>query len=94
MAKTGKILAVTALAMAILLSAANAGCHMARNTLLGAGAGSVVLGALTHSPAGWVGGAVLGGVAGHSIASDNCRDEHRHYRRGYYDRHHRWHYYS
>jgi len=37
---------------------------------------------------------VLGGVAGHTIASDNCRDERHHYRRGYYDRDHHWHYYS
>ena len=71
-----------------------AGVRVLEVSLLGAGAGSVVLGALTHSPAGWVGGAVLGGIAGHSIATDNCRDEHRHYRRGYYDSHHRWHYYG
>jgi hypothetical protein len=42
-------------------------------------------------------GAVGGGLAGHSIAADNChrtraaRYEHRNGRRGYYDRDHRWH---
>ncbi|HUO94249.1 MAG TPA: hypothetical protein VMU22_15090 [Rhizomicrobium sp.] len=96
MFRTAKILAVTGLALATTVAAANAGCHRGTATLLGAGAGSVALGAATHSPAGWVGGAVLGGVVGHTIASENCRHEyyhHHYYRRGYYDRYGRWHRY-
>ncbi|HWU24832.1 MAG TPA: hypothetical protein VN154_00390 [Rhizomicrobium sp.] len=92
--RAGTISVLAALALSGTIATANAECHKAAGTLLGAGAGSIVLGALTHSPAGWVAGAVLGGVAGHTIASDNCRDERHHYRRGYYDRDHHWHYYS
>ena len=45
---------------------------------------------------GGAGGAVVGGLAGHSIAKSDC-SYHRHYsyrhgRRGYYDRDNRWHY--
>jgi len=91
--RAGKIVALTALIMSVTVAGADAACHRATSTLLGAGAGSVVLGALTHSPAGWIGGAVLGGFAGHTIASDNCRSEH-HERHGYYDRNHHWHSYG
>jgi hypothetical protein len=95
MKNVGKIVALTAVALGISLTAANAQCHTTRNTLIGAGAGSVVLGAVTHSPAGWIGGAVLGGFAGHTISSNNCHDYYRHhYRHGYYDRYHHWHRYS
>ena len=91
-ARAGKIFALTLLVLGASLAGASAGCEGRKTTgtLLGAGEGSVVLGALTHSPAGWVGGAVLGGFAGHEISSDNCRREHRD-RHGYYDRNHRWH---
>jgi hypothetical protein len=41
---------------------------------------------------GVVGGAVVGGLAGHSIARSNC--DHHYRRHGYYDRHHHWHYYA
>lgn len=93
--RTARILAVAALALGTSVAAANAACEGSKtaDTLLGAGAGSVVLGALTHSPAGWIGGAVLGGLAGHTIAASNCHYAH-HYRHGYYDRYHHWHYYS
>jgi hypothetical protein len=90
--RTGKMMALTALVLGATIATASADCeaHKATGTLLGAGAGSVVLGALTHSPAGWIGGAVLGGFAGHSISSDHCR----HDRHGYYDRDHHWHSYG
>jgi hypothetical protein len=93
--KGGRVLVLTALLLGAAVVAANAGCEGRKTTgtLLGAGAGSVALGALTHSPAGWIGGAVVGGFAGHSIASDNCHYSH-HYRNGYYDRYHRWHSYG
>lgn len=92
--KTAGIFALATLITGASIAAADAQCHRATSTLLGAGAGSVVLGALTHSPAGWVGGAVLGGLAGHTIASDNCRYGHHYYRHGYYDRYGRWHRYT
>ena len=91
--KAAKTSALAVLALSATVAAANAGCHRATSTLIGAGAGSVVLGAVTHSPAGWVGGAVLGGIAGHTIASENCHSEHYN-RHGYYDRYHHWHRYS
>ena len=80
--RIGQGAALAALVLAATVAGAEAGCTTT-GTLLGAGAGSVALGALTHSPAGWVGGAVLGGVVGHSIASDNCHRDH-------YDRHSRY----
>jgi hypothetical protein len=90
--RAGRIVALSALILGATFASADAGCRTT-GTLLGAGAGSVVLGALTHTPAGWIGGAVLGGIIGHTVASDNCHREHR-YRHGYYDRYHRWHSYG
>lgn len=93
LSRTLKIVAVAGLTLGA--ATAQAGCHRGTATLLGAGAGSVALGALTHTPAGWVGGAVLGGIVGHTIASENCHHAYyRHRRRGYYDRYHHWHYYG
>jgi len=94
--RIGKGVAFAALILAATTATAEATCQDRKTagTLLGAGAGSVALGAATHSPAGWVGGAVLGGVIGHSIASDGCHSEHRYYRHGYYDRYHHYHRYA
>ncbi|HEY1837083.1 MAG: hypothetical protein WBQ17_09270 [Rhizomicrobium sp.] len=48
---------------------------------------------VTHgSVVGLVGGAVVGGLAGHSIGASQCH--HRYYRHGYYDRYHHWHSYG
>jgi hypothetical protein len=91
--RVGKVLALATIVTSMTVAAANAECHRGTATLLGAGAGSVALGAATHSPAGWVGGAVLGGVIGHSIASENCHEHYYHRRHGYYDRYHHWHWY-
>jgi hypothetical protein len=95
--KIGKGAAFAVLILAATTATAEATCQDRKTagTLLGAGAGSVALGAATHSPAGWVGGAVLGGVIGHSIASDGCHRYYGHrYRNGYYDRYHHWHRYA
>ena len=81
-----KILAISILALGAVTSAANAGCEGRKTTGTVIGAGSAI---------GVVGGAVLGGLAGHSIAADNCTGHYyRHHARGYYDRHHRWHHYA
>jgi hypothetical protein len=91
----GKGAAFAVLILAAMTATAEATCQDRKTagTLLGAGAGSVALGAATHSPAGWVGGAVLGGIVGHSIASDGCHSEH-YYRRSHYDRYHHRHHYA
>ena len=94
-----KPLAVSLALLCAVATTADAGCQGRKTTgtVVGAGAGGVLGNVITHgSVIGTVGGAVVGGVAGHSIAAGNCA--HRsHYtyhngRRGYYDRHHRWHY--
>jgi len=90
-----KALAIGILAAGTLASAANAGCEGRKTTgtVVGAGTGGILGSALTHGSAvGVVGGAVVGGLAGHSIASDNCGPSH--YRHGYYDRYHHWHRYA
>jgi osmotically inducible lipoprotein OsmB len=93
--RVAKILAVSALALGATMTAANADCEGRKTTgtVLGAGTGGVLGSVITHGSAvGIIGGAVVGGVAGHSIASDNCGHHYRH--QGYYDRHHHWHHYA
>jgi osmotically inducible lipoprotein OsmB len=94
-----KILMLSALVVSVGATAADANCQGRKttDTLLGAGAGGVVGDVITHgSPIGVIGGAVVGGYAGHSIASDNCRHDahytYRNGRKGYYDHDGRWHY--
>ena len=96
LAKTAKTFALTLLVLGAAATAANADCEGRKTTgtILGAGTGGVLGAVITHgTPIGWIGGAVVGGLAGHSIASDNCRYDH-HYRHGYYDRYHHWHSYG
>jgi osmotically inducible lipoprotein OsmB len=91
-----KFLAVSLLALGAFASAANAGCEGRRTTgtVVGGATGGVLGSVITHgSPVGIIGGAVVGGVAGHSIASDDCSG-HAYRRHGYYDRNHRWHRYA
>ena len=95
--KSGKILAVTALVLGATVTAASAGCEGRKTTgtVLGAGGGGIVGSVITHgSPVGLIGGAVVGGLAGHTIAADNCHSDHHYYRHGYYDRYHHWHSYG
>lgn len=94
--RTAKLMAATALALAACATAANAGCEGRRTTgtVVGGATGGVLGSVITHgSPVGIIGGAVVGGVAGHSIASDNCSG-HAYRRHGYYDRYHHWHRYA
>lgn len=85
------IVAASALVLGVSVASADAACTTT-GTVVGAGTGGVLGAVVTHgSPVGIVGGAVVGGLAGHTIAQNNCE---RHYRHGYYDRHHRWHYYA
>ena len=96
MNRTAKLLAATTLALGAFASAANASCDGRKTTGTVVGGATVgVLGSvITHgSHVGIFGGAVVGGVAGHSIASDNCTGHH-YDRHGYYDRYHHWHHYS
>jgi osmotically inducible lipoprotein OsmB len=96
MNRIAKILAATMLALGGCATAANASCdgRKTTGTLLGGATGGVVGSVITHgSPVGIIGGAVVGGVAGHSIASNNCTGHH-YSRSGYYDRYHHWHHYS
>jgi osmotically inducible lipoprotein OsmB len=93
-ARAAKIFAVAILAGGVA-TAANAGCQGSKTTgtVLGAGTGGVIGDVITHGSAvGLVGGAVVGGLAGHSIAASNCRSHY--YRHGYYDRYHHWHSYG
>lgn len=91
-----KVLAVSALALSLCATAADAGCQGRKTTgtVIGAGAGGVLGNVVTHGSAvGTVVGAVGGGLVGHSVAASNCRrTQYHHGRRGYYDREHRWHY--
>jgi len=99
-----KIAALTALSLSIGATAANAGCEGKKTTgtVVGGATGGIVGAAVTHgSPIGIIGGAVVGGLAGHTIASSNCRSHYYHRRyyyhnghRGYYDHDHHWHYYT
>ena len=92
----GKIFAMTALVLGATVAVANAACEGRKttDTALGAGAGGIAGAVITHgSPVGLIGGAVVGGLAGHTIASDHCYTHH-YYRHGYYDRYHHWHSYS
>jgi len=92
-------LVISALVLGAGATAADAGCQGRKTTgtVVGAGAGGLLGDAVTHGSAvGIVGGAVVGGLAGHSIAADNChhasRYSYRNGRKGYYDREGRWHY--
>jgi osmotically inducible lipoprotein OsmB len=92
--RSTKILAVSILALGAVATSANAGCEGKKTTgtVLGAGTGGVIGDVVTHGSAvGLIGGAVVGGLAGHSIAANNC---HHYYRHGYYDRYHHWHTYG
>ena len=93
------LLMISALVFGASATAADAGCQGRKTTgtVLGAGAGGLLGDAVTHGSAvGVVGGAVVGGLAGHSIAADNChhasRYSYRNGRKGYYDHEGRWHY--
>lgn len=95
-----KVLAASALLLGAAATSADAGCQGRKTTgtVVGAAGGGVLGNVITHgSVIGTVGGAVVGGVAGHSIAASNCHRDSARYgyrngRRGYYDRHHHWHY--
>jgi osmotically inducible lipoprotein OsmB len=96
MNRSAKLLAATLLALGACATAANAGCEGRKTTgtIVGGATGGVVGSVITHgSPVGLIGGAVVGGLAGHTIASGNCEPEH-HYRHGYYDRYGHWHRYA
>ena|ERR1700761_3161042 len=93
------IVMISALLTGACATAANAGCEGRKTTgtVVGAGAGGILGDVVTHGSAiGVVGGAVVGGLAGHSIAKDNChRAAHYSYRngrKGFYDHAGRWHY--
>ena len=93
------VLMISALLFGAGATAADAGCQGRKTTgtAVGAGAGGVLGDVVTHGSAVCiVGGAVVGGLAGHSIASDNChrasRYSYRNGRKGYYDHAGRWHY--
>jgi osmotically inducible lipoprotein OsmB len=96
--RTAKLLAMATLALGACATAANASCdgRKTTGTVVGGATGGIVGSAITHgSPVGIVGGAVVGGLAGHSIASDNCSGRaYHHNRHGYYDRYHHWHTYQ
>jgi osmotically inducible lipoprotein OsmB len=78
-----RLAAGAALSAALILPATGAlASQDGQNTLLGAGAGALAGGLLTHGSAGGiVGGAVVGGVAGHVLS--------RHHHHHYYRHHHR-----
>jgi osmotically inducible lipoprotein OsmB len=44
-----------------------------KGTAIGAGAGALVGGVVTHSPLGLIGGAAVGGVIGHEVGKDSDR---------------------
>ncbi len=97
--RTFRILAISCVALSLVIAPASAGCQGRKTTgtVVGAGAGGLLGDAVTHGSAvGIVGGAVVGGLAGHSIAADNChhaaRYSYRNGRKGYYDHEGRWHY--
>lgn len=93
----GKILALAALAASVTAGAAHANCEGRKTTgtLVGAGAGGLLGDAVTHGSAvGVIGGAVVGGVAGHHIAASGCHRAYRHHAAYYYDRYHHRHYYN
>jgi len=95
--RIAKIAAISVLALGTAATTADASCHSRKTTgtVVGAGTGGLLGAAITHgSPVGIVGGAVVGGLAGHSIGASGCRSHYyRHHRRGYYDSRHHWHYY-
>ncbi|HEX4181276.1 MAG TPA: osmotically-inducible lipoprotein B [Caulobacteraceae bacterium] len=80
--KLSRLAGAAAISAALILPAASANADQRGNTLLGAGAGAVAGGLLTHgSPAGIIGGAVVGGVAGHVLS------HHHHYHHRYCHHH-------
>lgn len=90
MTKLGKISRLAGVAAFAGALIASQGTAMAsedgHNTLLGAGAGAVAGGLITHgSPVGIVGGAVVGGLAGHALSH-----HHHHYHHCWYHHHRRW----
>jgi osmotically inducible lipoprotein OsmB len=96
MNRTAKLLAASMLALGACATAASASCEGRKTTgtVVGGATGGVVGDVITHgSPVGLIGGAVVGGLAGHSIASDNC-GPHHYAHHGYYDRYHHWHRYA
>ena len=108
MKQTGKIIAAAALALVASAGSAFADdCHndnRAAGTVLGAIAGGLIGGAVSHGNGGAVvGGVILGGVAGNAIAGDvDCDDRpyaYRTYRESFdgdigerYEWHHDGHY--
>ena len=90
--KFSRLAAGAAISVALMFPATASLADPGRNTVIGAGAGALAGGLLTHGSAGGiVGGAVVGGLAGHSIGASQC---HHAYRNGYYDRYHHWHNYG
>jgi osmotically inducible lipoprotein OsmB len=77
LSKLSRLAGAAAISAALILPAASASADPRTNTLLGAGAGAVAGGLLTHGSAGGIiGGAVVGGVAGHVLSHHH----HRYYR--------------
>ena len=81
--KLSRLAGVAAISAALIVPAASASADPRTNTLLGAGAGAVAGGLLTHGSAGGIiGGAVVGGVAGHVLSRHHhhyYHHCHRHY---------------
>jgi osmotically inducible lipoprotein OsmB len=76
--KFSRLAAGAAISAALMLPATASLADPGRNTVIGAGAGALAGGLLTHGSAGGiVGGAVVGGLAGHALSHHH----HHHHRR-------------
>jgi osmotically inducible lipoprotein OsmB len=79
--KLTQLAGAAAISAALILPAVPASADpTTRNTVIGAGAGALAGGLLTHgSAAGIVGGAVVGGVAGHVLSHHHHHYDHHHH---------------
>ena len=81
--KFSRLAAGAAIGVALMLPATASLADPGSNTVIGAGAGALAGGLLTHGSAGGiVGGAVVGGLAGHALSHHHhhyYRHNHRRY---------------
>ena len=78
--KFSRLAAGAAIGVALMLPATASLADPGRNTVIGAGAGALAGGLLTHGSAGGiVGGAVVGGLAGHALSHHRHYHHHRRY---------------
>ena len=78
--KFSRLAAGAAIGVALMLPATASLADPGSNTVIGAGAGALAGGLLTHGSAGGiVGGAVVGGLAGHALSHHH--HYHHHHRR-------------